>query len=328
MTILADSPRAASFDANRDANLALVADLRARLALVRKGGGDEAVARHTGRGKLLARDRIDRLLDPGVAVPRALAAGGLGHVRRRGARARGSSQASARRGQRGRRSSPTTPPSRAAPTYPMTVKKHLRLQEVAAENRLPCVYLVDSGGAFLPLQADVFPDREHFGRIFFNQANLSAAGHRADRRRDGLVHRGRRVCPGDERRDGDRQGHGHDLHRRSAAGEGRDRRGGHRRRPRWRRRAHADVRRRRPLRRGRRARAGDRAPDPRPTCRRPEARRHGTSCPSREPLLDPAELYGIVPSDLRRRSTSARSSRASWTAASSTSSRPATARRW
>ena len=81
--------------------------------------------------------------------------------------------------------------------YPMTVKKHLRAQEIAAENRLPCIYLVDSGGAFLPMQDEVFPDREHFGRIFFNQANLSAAGHPADRRRDGLLHRRRRLRPGD-----------------------------------------------------------------------------------------------------------------------------------
>ena len=80
--------------------------------------------------------------------------------------------------------------------YPLTVKKHLRAQEVARQNRLPCVYLVDSGGAFLPLQAEVFPDRDHFGRIFFNQARLSARGDRADRGRDGLVHGRRRLCAG------------------------------------------------------------------------------------------------------------------------------------
>ena len=107
--------------------------------------------------------------------------------------------------------------------YPMTVKKHLRAQEVARANRLPCIYLVDSGGAFLPMQEDVFPDKEHFGRIFFNQANLSAAGHPAGRRRDGLLHRRRRLRPRDVRRVGDRQGPGHDLPRRPAAGEGRDR---------------------------------------------------------------------------------------------------------
>ena len=84
--------------------------------------------------------------------------------------------------------------------YPMTVKKHLRAQEVALQNRLPCIYLVDSGGAFLPMQDEVFPDREHFGRIFYNQANLSKAGIAADRRRPRVVHRRRRVRAGDERR--------------------------------------------------------------------------------------------------------------------------------
>ena len=81
--------------------------------------------------------------------------------------------------------------------YPMTVKKHLRAQEIARENRLPCIYLVDSGGANLPHQTEVFPDREHFGRIFYNQATLSVARHSADRLRDGLVHGGRRLCAGD-----------------------------------------------------------------------------------------------------------------------------------
>ena len=88
--------------------------------------------------------------------------------------------------------------------FPITVKKHLRAQEIALENRLPCVYLVDSGGAFLPLQAEVFPDREHFGRIFYNQARMSAARHPAGRGRDGLVHGGRRLRAGDERRGRDR----------------------------------------------------------------------------------------------------------------------------
>ena len=80
---------------------------------------------------------------------------------------------------------------------PLTVKKHLRAQEVAEQNRLPCIYLVDSGGAFLPLQAEVFPDRDHFGRFFYNQARMSVAGDRPDRRRDGLLRRRRRLRPGD-----------------------------------------------------------------------------------------------------------------------------------
>ena len=88
--------------------------------------------------------------------------------------------------------------------YPMTVKKHLRAQEIAEQNHLPCIYLVDSGGAFLPKQDEVFPDREHFGRIFYNQANMSRQGHPADRGGDGLVHGRRRLRAGDERRDGHR----------------------------------------------------------------------------------------------------------------------------
>ena len=114
--------------------------------------------------------------------------------------------------------------------YPMTVKKHLRAQEIARENHLPCIYLVDSGGAFLPLQDEVFPDANHFGRIFYNQAQHVGARHPADRRRDGLLHRGRRLCAGDVRREHHRAQPGHDLPRRPAAGEGRDRRGGDARR--------------------------------------------------------------------------------------------------
>ena len=146
--------------------------------------------------------------------------------------------------------------------YPMTVKKHLRAQEIARENRLPCIYLVDSGGANLPNQDDVFPDREHFGRIFYNQATLSARRHPADRRRDGLVHGRRRLRAGDERRVDHRRQPGHDLPRRPAAGEGGDRRGRERRGPRRRRRPHAAVRRGRPPRRQRRARARAGAPHP------------------------------------------------------------------
>ena len=114
--------------------------------------------------------------------------------------------------------------------YPMTVKKHLRAQEIARENRLPCIYLVDSGGANLPNQDDVFPDREHFGRIFYNQATLSAAGIPQIAVVHGFVHGRRRVRAGDERRVDHRRQPGHDLSRRTAAGESRHRRG--RRRPR------------------------------------------------------------------------------------------------
>ena len=124
----------------------------------------------------------------------------------------------------------------------MTVKKHLRAQEIARENRLPCIYLVDSGGANLPNQAEVFPDREHFGRIFFNQATMSAAGIAADRLRHGLVHGRRRLCAGDVGRDDHRAQAGHDLSRRPAAGQGGDRRGRQRRGAGRRRRAYPRIR--------------------------------------------------------------------------------------
>jgi acetyl-CoA carboxylase carboxyltransferase component len=153
----------------------LVAELRERTALVARGGGEASVERHRARGKLTARERIDRLVDPGGTflelnalaawemydgdAPSAGIVTGIGVVVGRqciivanDATVKGGSY------------------------FPLTVKKHLRAQEVAAQNRLPCIYLVDSGGAYLPLQADVFPDRDHFGRIFFNQAQMSAAG--------------------------------------------------------------------------------------------------------------------------------------------------------
>jgi 3-methylcrotonyl-CoA carboxylase beta subunit len=130
--------------------------------------------------------------------------------------------------------------------YPLTVKKHLRAQEIAQQNRLPCIYLVDSGGANLPNQDEVFPDRDHFGRIFFNQANMSAQGIPQIAVVMGSVHGRRRLRAGDERRIHHRQEPGHHLPGRPAAGEGRHRRGGQRRRPGRRRRAHAPVRRGRP----------------------------------------------------------------------------------
>jgi 3-methylcrotonyl-CoA carboxylase beta subunit len=152
-----------------------VAELKLRLDTARAGGSQSARAKHVSRGKLLVRDRVDRLLDPGSpllelsplaaygmyddAVPSAGIVTGIGRVSGRecvivanDATVKGGTY------------------------YPITVKKHLRAQEVAAANSLPCVYLVDSGGAFLPMQDEVFPDRDHFGRIFFNQAQLSARG--------------------------------------------------------------------------------------------------------------------------------------------------------
>ena len=133
--------------------------------------------------------------------------------------------------------------------YPLTVKKHLRAQEIALENRLPCVYLVDSGGAFLPLQAEVFPDREHFGRIFYNQARMSAAGIPQVAVVMGSCTAGGAYVPAMCDETVIVAQAGHDLPRRPAAGEGRDRRGGDRRGARRRRRPHAHLRRRRSSRR-------------------------------------------------------------------------------
>lgn len=172
--------RSADFTANASAMRALVQDLEVKIVWATLGGGIEACAKHTARGKLLPRDRVQMLLDPGTpflelsplaalglypdrdGCDRAPSAGvitGIGRIEGvdcmivcNDATVKGGSY------------------------FPMTVKKHLRAQEIAQQNRLPCVYLVDSGGANLPTQDEVFPDREHFGRIFYNQANMSALG--------------------------------------------------------------------------------------------------------------------------------------------------------
>lgn len=168
-------PASDSWRANEAAHRELAAQLREKLAAARLGGGEKARARHTARGKLLPRDRVDALLDPGSpflelaplaaegmyggAAPAAGVIAGIGRVS-------------------GRETVIVANDAtvKGGTYYPMTVKKHLRAQEIALENRLPCLYLVDSGGAFLPMQDEVFPDREHFGRIFYNQARMSGAG--------------------------------------------------------------------------------------------------------------------------------------------------------
>ena len=177
MALLATQADRASetFTRRQEAMEGLVSELRERSSTVARGGGERAVERHRARGKLTARERVDRLVDPGSAflelnalaawelydgqAPSAGIVTGIGVVEGRecvvvanDATVKGGSY------------------------FPLTVKKHLRAQEVARQNRLPCLYLVDSGGAFLPLQAEVFPDRDHFGRIFFNQARMSALG--------------------------------------------------------------------------------------------------------------------------------------------------------
>ncbi|RME73727.1 MAG: hypothetical protein D6776_06510, partial [Planctomycetota bacterium] len=168
-------PRSERFADNAAHHRQLAAELRERLAAVRTGGGERAQKRHTARGKLLVRERIERLIDPGSAFLELspLAAWDMydGRVASAGI-VTGVGLVSGRRCMLIANDATV----KGGSYHPMTVKKHLRAQQVAAENELPCIYLVDSGGAFLPLQAEVFPDREHFGRIFFNQARLSARG--------------------------------------------------------------------------------------------------------------------------------------------------------
>ena len=160
----------------------LVDELRERTARVCAGGSEAARTKHTDRGKMLARDRVDALLDPGSPFLELSPLAAYGMYGAPGARttspspAPASSPASARIEGRECVVVANDATVKGGTYYPITVKKHLRAQEVARANRLPCVYLVDSGGAFLPMQDDVFPDKEHFGRIFFNQANLSAEG--------------------------------------------------------------------------------------------------------------------------------------------------------
>jgi len=168
-------PRSDAFRGNVTRMEALVAELRERRAQARDGGGPEAQARQRAQGKLTVRDRLDRLLDPGTPFLELspLAAWEVYHGDAPGA---GLVTGVGRVSGREVLVVANDATVKGGTYFPLTVKKHLRAQEVALENRLPCVYLVDSGGAFLPMQAEVFPDREHFGRIFFNQARMSAAG--------------------------------------------------------------------------------------------------------------------------------------------------------
>jgi 3-methylcrotonyl-CoA carboxylase beta subunit len=166
---------AAAFTANAAHHRALAEDLRSQVARVAEGGGPEAQKKHTSRGKLLPRERVRGLLDPGTPFLELsqLAAHGMYDD---GAPCAGIITGIGRVQGREVVIVANDATVKGGTYYPITVKKHLRAQEIAAQNRLPCIYLVDSGGAFLPLQDEVFPDKEHFGRIFYNQANLSAQG--------------------------------------------------------------------------------------------------------------------------------------------------------
>src|SRR5215212_5869445 len=153
----------------------LVGELRGRSAQVARGGGEKALEKHRSRGKLTARERVDRLLDPDTAFLELSALAGWDEY---DGQAPGAGMVTGIGVVEGRQCVIVANDAtvKGGTYYPLTVKKHLRAQEVARQNDLPCVYLVDSGGAFLPMQDEVFPDREHFGRIFFNQAVMSAAG--------------------------------------------------------------------------------------------------------------------------------------------------------
>src|SRR5881398_1104482 len=163
-----------TFERRRAAMEALVVELHERTALVARGGGEKAVDRHRSRGKMTARERIDRVVDPDSAFLElsALAAWDLYD-----GQAPGAGIVTGIGVVEGRECVVVANDAtvKGGTYFPLTVKKHLRAQEIARDNRLPCLYLVDSGGAFLPAQDEVFPDREHFGRIFYNQARLSAA---------------------------------------------------------------------------------------------------------------------------------------------------------
>jgi 3-methylcrotonyl-CoA carboxylase beta subunit len=177
MTILSSvaDPRSDAFRENDTAMAALVAELRAQVDRVRLGGGEAARAKHLARGKLLPRDRVRTLIDPGSPFLEfsQLAADGMYSGDIAGA---GIITGIGRIMGRECVVVANDATVKGGTYYPVTVKKHLRAQEIARENRLPCLYLVDSGGANLPNQDEVFPDREHFGRIFYNQAQMSAAG--------------------------------------------------------------------------------------------------------------------------------------------------------
>jgi 3-methylcrotonyl-CoA carboxylase beta subunit len=177
MTILTTAldPLSDGFQANADHNRALVEQLRSRVQAAALGGPEPARQRHQSRGKLLPRQRVERLLDPGSPFLEIgqLAAFGLYEDEAPGA---GLIAGIGRVSGREVMIVANDATVKGGAYYPITVKKHLRAQEIAQQNRLPCLYLVDSGGANLPHQADVFPDRDHFGRIFFNQARMSAEG--------------------------------------------------------------------------------------------------------------------------------------------------------
>ena len=232
------SPESETFRANAAHNRALVERLRADVARAALGGNEKSRERHTARGKLLPRDRVERLLDPGSPFLEIgqLAANGLYDDEVPGA---GMIAGIGRVSGRQCMIVCNDATVKGGTYYPLTVKKHLRAQEIAEANHLPCIYLVDSGGANLPHQAEVFPDRDHFGRIFFNQANMSAKGIPQIACVMGAAAGGAYVPAMSDETVIVRNRH--DLPCRSAAGKGRDGRGDQRGRPGRRRSACAQA---------------------------------------------------------------------------------------
>ena len=291
-------PTSSEFARNADVMRGLVAELRDKLKVVSGGGGETSRKRHTSRGKLLARERVDLLVDPGTAFLELspLAAHGLygGDVH----------SASVITGV-GRISGrecvivANDATIKGGTYYPMTVKKHLRAQEIARQNNLPCVYLVDSGGAFLPMQDEIFPDERHFGRIFYNQAQMSAQGIPQIAIVMGSCTAGGAYVPAmsDEsiivRNQGTIFLGGPPLVK-AATGEVVTRR-----RTRRRRRAFAAIRRHRSLRAERRARDRDRAAHRR-HAEAADARRARTCASRASRCFRPEEIYGVVSADGRK----------------------------
>ena len=292
------NPNSDEFRRNRDAMDALVKRLRDEIDRVRLGGPAHARELHVKRGKMLARDRVRNLLDPGSPFlelsplaafnmydgdsPSASIITGIGRIH-------------------GRETVIVANDAtvKGGTYFPMTVKKHLRAQQIAIDNLLPCVYLVDSGGAFLPMQAEIFPDEHHFGRIFYNQARMSAQGIAQIAVVMGSCTAGGAYVPAMCDENIIVRGEGTIFLAGPPLGARRHRRGGHRRGARRRRRAHALLRRERSPGRRRRARAAD--------CARRSSRTSVRASPlpieqdaPEDPHYDPAELYGIIPADTRK----------------------------
>ena len=189
-------PTSSEFARNADVMRGLVAELREKLKVVSGGGGETARKRHTSRGKMLARERVDLLVDPGTAFLELspLAAHGL-----YGGDVHSASVITGVGRISGRECMIVANDAtiKGGTYYPMTVKKHLRAQDIARQNNLPCVYMVDSGGAFLPMQDEIFPGRAAFRPHLLQSGADVRARYSADRDRDGLLHRRRRLCAGD-----------------------------------------------------------------------------------------------------------------------------------